>query len=117
MGVEGADKSGQKKKGALLQMGDESNTDHNKGARFITAAAAEPPQKLQGMLKKPWKGVKQQFALDMTVLESWQRGKRAKGKQRSCPSSCRCETSWSLMDVEMGQERIRSQKLTSSKPA
>lgn len=38
MGVEGADKSGGKK-GSLLQVGDQPGTDHNKGARFITAAA------------------------------------------------------------------------------
>lgn len=71
MGVEGADEYRQKKKkAALLQMADESSTDHNKGARFITAAAAEPPRKLQGMLKEPWKGFKQQFALGMTIAES-----------------------------------------------
>lgn len=34
---------GKKKKGALLQVGDESRTDHNKGAHFITVTAAEPP--------------------------------------------------------------------------
>lgn len=60
-------------------MGDESNTDHNKGTRFITAAAAEPLRKLQGMLKQPWKGVKQQFALDVTIMERRQQGKKQKG--------------------------------------
>lgn len=88
-------------------MVDESSTDHNKGARFITAAAAEPTRKLQGMLKELWKGFKQHFALGMTIAESQEQGKRARGKQRSCPSSCRCRTSWSLM--EMGRERIKEE--------
>lgn len=88
-------------------MGDESSTDHNKGARFITAAVAEPLRKLEGMLKQPWRGFKQQFDLGMTIAESQQQGKRARGKQCSCPSSCRCQTSWSIMEI--GRERIREE--------
>ena len=99
-----------KKNRALLQMGDESSTDHNKGARFITAAAAEPPRKLQGTLKQPWKGFKQQFAPSMATVESRPQGKKVRGKQSSCPSSCRCQTSWSLMDVEIGQRRTRGRR-------
>lgn len=99
------------KKGSLLQVADQSGTDHNKGARSIAGAVAQPPWKLQGMQNQPWKWLKEQFALSMVIVESWQQGERARQKQCSCPSSCRCQTSWSLMDVEIGQERIRGQRL------